>query len=170
MLELYCTMRIKITDAQTTKKLNTVGIWIPIIFIQNFLKFGFKMELVRFFGASQIFWWYKNNNIEAPSIVGRDIINLSSFTSVKTLCVNLLCYTIVIILKRNKLSFIHSFIQIVRYSSGWPMCYVLCTWVTIQTPDQYIRKQDGTHLSGIQMTFKYQTIWHPASFQPLEYH
>ena len=30
--------------------------------------------------------------------------------------------------------------------------YVLCrTRPTIQTPDQYIRKQDGIHLSGIEM-------------------
>ena len=42
---------------------------------------------------------------------------------------------------------------------------------------QYIRKQDGFHLSSIQMVglfsiqiaFKYQTIQHPTSFWPLEY-
>ena len=28
----------------------------------------------------------------------------------------------------------------------------------------YIRKQDGVHLSYIQMTFEYQTIWHSTSF------
>ena len=37
------------------------------------------------------------------------------------------------------------------------MCYVLCTRPTIQKPDQNIRKQDGTHLSGIQMEFEYPT-------------
>ena len=47
-----------------------------------------------------------------------------------------------------------------------PMCYVLCIRLTIQVPDQYMIKQDGIHLSsiqmaglsGIQMAFKYQTI------------
>ena len=39
-------------------------------------------------------------------------------------------------------------IQIVgQYSIG----YVICAILTIWTPDQYIRKQDGVHLSGIQM-------------------
>ena len=41
----------------------------------------------------------------------------------------------------------------------------------------YSRKQDGVYLSGIkmvvlssiQMALKNQTIWHPTSFQPLEY-
>ena len=31
------------------------------------------------------------------------------------------------------------------------MGYVLCTRPTIWIPDQYVRKQDGVHLSGIQM-------------------
>ena len=43
--------------------------------------------------------------------------------------------------------------------------------------DQYIRKQDGIHLSGIhmvglsgiQMAFKNQIILHSTSLQPLEY-
>ena len=42
--------------------------------------------------------------------------------------------------------------------------------------DQYLRKQDDVHLSGIQMVqlfgiqmaSKYQTIWHPTSFQPFK--
>ena len=38
------------------------------------------------------------------------------------------------------------------------MCYAQWT-----IPDQYIRKQDGVHLFNIQMTFEYQTIWHPTS-------
>ena len=55
----------------------------------------------------------------------------------------------------------------------WPVyVYVLCTRLTIWIPDQYIRKQDGVHLSGIQMVglssvqmaFEYQTIWYPTSF------
>ena len=52
------------------------------------------------------------------------------------------------------------------------MCFVLCTKLTIQTLDQYIRKQDGIHLSviqmiqlsSIQMALKYLTIWHLTSF------
>ena len=56
--------------------------------------------------------------------------------------------------------------QMVRYLKGWFMCFVLCTGPTIQIPDQYIKKQDSVHLSGIQMVgfsgnqiaFKYQTI------------
>ena len=59
--------------------------------------------------------------------------------------------------------------QIVWYSNGWYMGYILCTRPTIQITDQCIRKQDGIHLSGtqtvglfhIQMTLKNQTIWHP---------
>ena len=46
---------------------------------------------------------------------------------------------------------------------------LLFTRPNIQIPDQYIRKQDGIHLSSIQMVFKYWTIWHPTSFQPFEY-
>ena len=30
-------------------------------------------------------------------------------------------------------------------------------------------KQDGIHLSGFQMAFKYPTIWHPNSFRPFQY-
>ena len=47
------------------------------------------------------------------------------------------------------------------------MCYVICTRLTICIPDQKMRKQDGVHLSDIQMVFKYQTIWHPTSFDHL---
>ena len=39
----------------------------------------------------------------------------------------------------------------VWYSNGQAMGYVLCTSQTIQILDQYIRKQDGVHLSSIQM-------------------
>ena len=60
--------------------------------------------------------------------------------------------------------------QMVWYSNGWFMYYVQCTRLTIQIPNQYIRKQDGVHLSdfqmvwlsGIQMGFEYQAIWHWA--------
>ena len=53
----------------------------------------------------------------------------------------------------------------------------LCPRPTIWIPDQYIRKEYGIHLSGIQMvglsgiqmTFKNQTIWHPTSFWPFKY-
>ena len=66
--------------------------------------------------------------------------------------------------------------QMVRYSNGRSMDYVLCTRPTIQIPDQYISKQDGLHLSiiqmvglsGIKMACENQTIWHPTSFQPFE--
>ena len=52
------------------------------------------------------------------------------------------------------------------------MVGVLGTILTIQIPDQFTRKQDGVHLSGIQMVglssiqmaFEYQTIWHLTSF------
>ena len=65
----------------------------------------------------------------------------------------------------------------VRISNGWSMGYVLCTTPTNQIPDQYIRKADGNHLSGIQMVglssilvaFENQNIWHPTSFQPFVY-
>ena len=48
---------------------------------------------------------------------------------------------------------------------------------TIQISDQYIRKQDGVHLSsiqmvrlsGIQMPFQNQTIWNPTSSWPFQY-
>ena len=40
--------------------------------------------------------------------------------------------------------------QKVRYSNGPSSC-VLCSRRTIQIPDQCIRKQDGVHLSSIQM-------------------
>ena len=46
-----------------------------------------------------------------------------------------------------------------------------------QSINIYIRKQDDQYLSGIQMvrlsgiqmSIKYQTIWHPTSYQPVEY-
>ena len=41
--------------------------------------------------------------------------------------------------------------QMVQYLNGWSMCYVLCTRLTIWKLDQYIRKQNGIHLSGIQI-------------------
>ena len=52
-----------------------------------------------------------------------------------------------------------------------------CTRPTIWILDQYLRNQDGIHLSGIhmvglsgiQMVFEYWTIWHPTSFRPFEY-
>ena len=52
--------------------------------------------------------------------------------------------------------------------------YVLCP---MYLTNQYLKKQDGVHLSGfqmvglaaIQMASKYWTIWHPISFQPFEY-
>ena len=67
--------------------------------------------------------------------------------------------------------------QIVLYSNGRSMGYALYNKPTIQILDQYIRKQQGIHLSGIQMvglsgiqmSFENQTIWHPTSFRPFEY-
>ena len=67
--------------------------------------------------------------------------------------------------------------QMVRYSNGQFIWYVLCTRLTMWIPDQYKRKQDGLHFYGIQivrlfgihMAFKYWTIWHPTTFQPFEY-
>ena len=56
--------------------------------------------------------------------------------------------------------------QMVQYSNGQFMGYILCTIPTIWIPDQYIREQDGIHLSGIQMAFKHQTIWHSTTFRP----
>ena len=55
--------------------------------------------------------------------------------------------------------------------------FALCSRLTIQILDQNIRKQDGVHMSGIQMVllssiqmaFKYWTIWHPTSFWPFQY-
>ena len=52
----------------------------------------------------------------------------------------------------------------------------LCTRPTIWILDQYIRKQNGVNLSGIlivglsgiQMAFQNQTIWHPTSFRPFK--
>ena len=56
------------------------------------------------------------------------------------------------------------------------MCFVLFTRPTICILDQYIRKQDFLFvriqmvgLSGFQMAFEYQTIWHPATIRQLEY-
>ena len=56
------------------------------------------------------------------------------------------------------------------------MCHVLCTKLTIKITGQDIRKQDGVHLSGIQMVglsdiqmaFNYQTICHPISFLTIQ--
>ena len=93
--------------------------------------------------------------------------------------------------------------QMVQYSNGRFISYVLCTrptffsfwsplvktllfWppsmvyisvIITQIPNQHVRKQNGIHLSGIQMVglsdiqmvFKYQTIWHPTSLQPFKY-
>ena len=58
---------------------------------------------------------------------------------------------------------------------GWVskrfMCYVLCTRPTIWIPDQYIRKQDSIHLSGIQMVrlsiFKWYLNTRQFGIQPL---
>ena len=41
--------------------------------------------------------------------------------------------------------------QLVLFSNGWSMCYILYTRLNIQIPEQFIRKQDGIHFSGIQM-------------------
>ena len=65
--------------------------------------------------------------------------------------------------------------HMVWYLNGWSMGYVLCSILTIQVPDQYIRKQDGVHASsiqmvrqsGIQMAFKYRTIRNPTSFSTI---
>ena len=42
---------------------------------------------------------------------------------------------------------------------------------TVWIPNQYMQKLDGIHLPGIQMAFKYRTIWNPTSgpfgIQPL---
>ena len=54
-----------------------------------------------------------------------------------------------------------------QYSSGWSMCFVPCTRLTIQILDQHIRKQDGVQLSGKQM------VWLTGiqmAFQPLLEH
>ena len=60
--------------------------------------------------------------------------------------------------------------QMVWYSNGRSMGYVLCTRPTIQIPDQYIIKQDvASYLSGIQMALENQTNWHPTSFRPFKY-
>ena len=67
------------------------------------------------------------------------------------------------------LNFLKFRFQIVWYSNGGSMDYVLCNGLTIWILDHYIRKQDGFHLSGIQMAFENQTIWHSTSFQPFEY-
>ena len=70
--------------------------------------------------------------------------------------------------------------KMVWYSNGQSnaMSYVLDQPLE-GIPDQYIRKQNGVHLSciqmvglsGIQMVFKNQTIWHLdlTSFWPFEY-
>ena len=67
--------------------------------------------------------------------------------------------------------------QMVWHSNGRCMGYVLCNRPTIQIPDMCKRKQDGVHLSCIQMVglssiqiaFENQTIWHPNSFGPIKY-
>ena len=41
--------------------------------------------------------------------------------------------------------------QMAWYLNGWLMCFVLCTRSTIWYPDQYIRKHNVVHLSGIQI-------------------
>ena len=56
--------------------------------------------------------------------------------------------------------------QMEWYSNGW----------SLQIPDQCIRKQDDGKLSsikivwqsGIQMAFKYWTIWHPIFFSTIQ--
>ena len=65
----------------------------------------------------------------------------------------------------------------VWYSNSQFMCYARCNKTTILILDQYIRKQDCIHfssiqmvwLSGVQMGFKYGTVWHPTSFQTFKY-
>ena len=65
-------------------------------------------------------------------------------------------------------------LQMVQYLNGPSR---LCTSPTIWIPNQYIRKEYGIHLSGIQMialssiqmAFQNQTIWHSTSFWPFEY-
>ena len=52
--------------------------------------------------------------------------------------------------------------QMVWYWNVWSN--VQWTRPTIQMLYQYMRKQDGVHLFGIQMAFKNQTIWHPTTF------
>ena len=57
------------------------------------------------------------------------------------------------------------------------MSYVLESRPTILIFDQYIRKQNGIHLSGIQMlglssiqmAIEYRTIWYPTFIQPFDY-
>ena len=66
-----------------------------------------------------------------------------------------------------------------QYSNGWFMCYVLCTKLAIWIPDQYLRKQDGIHLSsiqmvelyGIQIALEYRTMTanHSLTFQILSF-
>ena len=60
-------------------------------------------------------------------------------------------------------------LQTIWNSNGWFMCSVLCTRLTIWKPNQCIRKQDGVHLSGIQVALECRTIWHPTSFPPSKY-
>ena len=54
----------------------------------------------------------------------------------------------------------------VQFSNGQYLGYTLCSRPTTWMPDQYLRNHDSVHLSGIQMAFKNQTIWHPISFSP----
>ena len=53
------------------------------------------------------------------------------------------------------------------------MCYVLYTRPIIQITDQHISKQDGIHLSGIQiapLVFKWNFKTEPFGIQPLLNH
>ena len=61
--------------------------------------------------------------------------------------------------------------QMVQYSDGRFMGYVQCTGPTIWILDQYIRKQVGVHLTGIQMVglSGIQMIGLSGTFQPFEY-
>ena len=43
--------------------------------------------------------------------------------------------------------------QMVWYSNGQSMCYVVCTRPTIWIPNQFIRKQNGVHWSSIQIKY-----------------
>ena len=67
--------------------------------------------------------------------------------------------------------------QMVGYSNGVADGYVYVLDRPFKYQTFYIWKQDGVHLSciqmvglsGIQMAFENQTIWHPTSFWPFEY-
>ena len=61
--------------------------------------------------------------------------------------------------------------QMVWYSNGHCVCFVLCTSPTIRIPDQYVEKTQDViqmvRLSGIQMAFEDWTIWNLTSFHHL---